>query len=754
MLSRLKFLQCLYRRASGYIELRFLKSGRRAFISLGQDWGSVDKEITNQLSINKNQDVYFGVATRDKRGGALENIVSIPCVWAEVDFKDIPLIEARKCVNRLKVKPSCITHTGGGIHLYFFLDKPVALKRGNDIRKVNEWLAWELGNGKLDNISDIPRILRLPDTRNLKYPDKPLCKIRLLKDDVRYTLDELLEMIPPEGTENGSSLVISAKKPLQELYSNVGVGKRHDSMTRMVGAWIKTGVETEECLMMANIANSQYRPPLPAEEILSIVQGIKAKDEKKKEIATEFKLFNPTDMGNAKRVAEKCKGVIRFVPEWKKWLVWNQLSGIWQVDMDGIVVRIVKALPSIIKEEINHISETTLRPANKATQERLDKKVKRYTAWKTSSESARTISDAEKLLRTEPGVPLMAKILDTDKMIFNCTNGTVNLKNGELVGHNKDNLITKIVEVEYDEGAECPQWIRFLDKIMGEDKDIVDFLKRAVGYSMTGDITERCIFLLHGVGSNGKSTFINTINSLLGDYGQAASFTSFISKKNNYIPNDIARMQGKRFISSIESEEGTQFSEALIKQLTGGDIITARFLHGEFFDFKPQFKLWLAANHKPTITGTDNAIWTRIKLIPFDVVIPEYEQDKHLTDKLRKEIPGILNWAIEGCLEWQKCGLSVPEGVSLATQDYREEMDVIGCFIKEQCIVNPMVKVGSHELFKEYKVWCEESREKSLTQNKFGRKMTERGFKTNRSDSGRFRIGIGLKMGGQGETSF
>ena len=421
--------------------------------------------------------------------------------------------------------------------------------------------------------------------------------------------------------------------------------------------------------------------------------------------------------------------------------------------MDGIVVRIVKALPSMIKDEIKHMGGIPM-ATNEEAQEKFDKKIKRYTSWKSTSEGARAISDAEKLLRTEPGVPLVAQVLDTDKMVFNCINGSIDLKSGKLETHNKDNLITKIVEITYDKNAECPKWLSFLDRIMEGNEDIIEFLKRAVGYSMTGDTTERAMFFLHGVGSNGKSTFINTISNIMGDYGQTASFMSFISKKNTYIPNDIARMQGKRFISSLEGEEEAQLSEALIKQLTGKDTITARFLRAEFFDFKPQFKLWLAGNHKPTIKGTDKAIWDRIKLVPFDVIIPEAEQDKYLGDKLEKELPGILNWAVEGCLEWQKCGLRVPEGVTLATQDYREEMDVIGCFIKEQCIVDPMVKTGSHELFKEYKIWCEESREKSLTQNRFGRKMTERGFKTNRSDWGRFRIGIGLKMGGQGEVNF
>lgn len=354
------------------------------------------------------------------------------------------------------------------------------------------------------------------------------------------------------------------------------------------------------------------------------------------------------------------------------------------------------------------------------------------------------------MLRTEPGVPLMAKILDTDKMVFNCVNGTVNLKNGEFMPHSKDNLITKIVEITYDKNADCPKWLSFLDKIMEENEDIIGFLKRAVGYSLTGRISERCIFLMYGSGDNGKSTFISTINYLLGDYGQTASFDSFISKKNTYIPNDIARMQGRRFISSIEGEEERRFSEALIKQLTGGDIITARFLHGEFFEFRPQFKLWLATNHKPTITGTDNAIWNRIKLIPFSIVIPKHEQIGDFDAELKPELPGILNWAIEGCLDWQKEGLKIPESVAFATQDYREEMDILGIYIKEQCIINPMVSVSSHDLFKDYKIWCEDSREKPLTQNKFGRKNDGTGVQIEQIGNKSVEKGYWIEAGGRG----
>jgi len=231
---------------------------------------------------------------------------------------------------------------------------------------------------------------------------------------------------------------------------------------------------------------------------------------------------------------------------------------------------------------------------------------------------------------------------------------------------------------------------------------------------------------------------------LLGDYAQTASFDSFLIKKYNTISNDVARMQGRRFISAVEAEGERRLAEVLIKQLTGGDTITARFLFGEYFEFQPQFKLWLAANHKPTIKGTDHAIWRRIKLIPFNVTIPDKEQDKKLTEKLNGELSGILKWIVQGCLEWQKGGLQTPDEVRAATNDYRNEMDEVGTFLEECCIMQPNVKVNPTDMYDAYKKWCEDTGETVLSQRAFGTRLTERGLNPTQSGGKRFRHGVGL----------
>lgn len=248
-------------------------------------------------------------------------------------------------------------------------------------------------------------------------------------------------------------------------------------------------------------------------------------------------------------------------------------------------------------------------------------------------------------------------------------------------------------------------------------------------------------------GANGKSTFLKLVSSLLGDYAQTASFDTFLIQKNdNGTRNDIARMLGKRFISSIEGEQGKRLAETLVKSLTGGDTITARFLFAEFFDFQPTHKIWLAANHKPNIKGTDHAIWRRIKLIPFNITIPDDRQDKHLEEKLRAELPGILAWAVRGCLEWQRIGLQTPDEIIKATNFYRDEMDVIGNFLKDRCLISSdkAVKTPTSTLYEAYKDWCSTNNEFALDNRRLGRSLSDRGYISSKSGGKNCWFGIGI----------
>jgi putative DNA primase/helicase len=322
--------------------------------------------------------------------------------------------------------------------------------------------------------------------------------------------------------------------------------------------------------------------------------------------------------------------------------------------------------------------------------------------------------------------PISPDDLDADPWLFNTANGTIDLRTGILRGHRREDLITKLAPVEHNPAATAPAWEHFLQRVL-PGEDLRGFVQRATGYSATGNTSEQCMFINHGTGANGKSTFQETISAALGDYAMRTPTEMLLAKRSDGVPNDIARLKGSRFVSASETEEGRRLAESRIKDLTGQDTITARFMRAEWFDFEPVHKLWLSTNHKPEIRGTDQAIWRRIRLVPWTVVIPPAEQDKKLPEKLRAELPGVLAWIVQGCLEWRRKGLQAPEEVRRATVEYRAEMDVVGAFLAECCAIAPERDVSAADLYKAYGEWCKDTGETQVKQRRFGGQLTERG---------------------------
>jgi putative DNA primase/helicase len=281
-------------------------------------------------------------------------------------------------------------------------------------------------------------------------------------------------------------------------------------------------------------------------------------------------------------------------------------------------------------------------------------------------------------------------------------------------------MITKIANVAYDPQADCPLWKQFIRQIMNFNTELIDFLQTAAGWAMTGDTSEQVMFILFGSGANGKSTFLNTLQYILRDYAATAQSEIFMKQFGDKTTNDLARLRGTRFVVTAEAEQGSRLSESLIKQITGNDKITARFLYGETFTFAPTFKIFMATNHKPVIKGTDYGIWRRIRLIPFTTTIEADKQDKYLERKLRGEASGIFNWLIEGALRWRDEGLKTPAAVLNATDEYKGEMDVMGNFIRERCVQNPAARIRIGELFKAYHDWCDERNEHAFSERFFG----------------------------------
>ena len=444
-----------------------------------------------------------------------------------------------------------------------------------------------------------------------------------------------------------------------------------------------------------------------------------------------------TDLGNAERFVEQHGDEIRFCHRWRSWLVWDGTR--WRQDESGEVERRAKSTVRQFYAQASRTDDDDLRKA--------------IVTWARSSESRNRLAAMMELAKSESKIPVSPNDLDSNGWLLNCANGTIDLRTGELLPNRREDLCTKIVPVEYDPDAQCPMFKEFLRRILKNNSELIKFLQRAFGYALTGSTIEQVLFIFWGLGANGKSTFLEVWREVLGDYGRTADAALLMHKTSDGVRNDVARLAGARFVSTSETEAGRHMAETLVKQLTGGDKVAARFLYSEFFEFDAQFKLFLSTNHKPVIRGTDNAIWRRIRLIPFEVTIPEEQQDRELPGKLRTELPGILAWAVRGCQRWQKYGLGQPEKISAATEAYRAEMDVFGAFLKDRCVSRADARVATGQLYTAYKKWCDDTGERPLSQQKLGGVLADRNFLPFRKSKTRGWIGLELRDMGDGSDA-
>lgn len=438
-----------------------------------------------------------------------------------------------------------------------------------------------------------------------------------------------------------------------------------------------------------------------------------------------------TDLGNAERLAIAHGQDLRFCRDWNKWLVWD--GNRWAVDRENQVQQMAKDTVRRIYLEAVECNDSDQR--------------KKIAEHAESSEREPAIRALITLAQGE--LPILPERLDADPWMLTVRNGTVDLRTGKLLPARREDYITKTAAVRYDSEARCPTFMQFINKILLGNENLISFVQRAVGYSLTGKVTERCLFILHGIGRNGKSTLLEVLQAMLDEYAlRTPTETLMVRYGGSEIPNDIARLKGARFVSASESEEGQRLAEAKIKDLTGGDTVSARFMRGEFFDFRPEFKLWLATNHRPVIRGTDNAIWDRIRLIPFEYRVPEEEQDPDLPEKLKAELDGIFQWALEGCLAWLTNGLGKPAEIVQAVSEYRGEMDVLGQFLDDCCELEPYLETPVKDLYQEYRKWCEINAEKMISRKRFSQRLLERGLEPTRDKTTRYFRGIGIRADG------
>jgi len=438
--------------------------------------------------------------------------------------------------------------------------------------------------------------------------------------------------------------------------------------------------------------------------------------------------YHLTDLGNSERLVARHGLRLRYCYAWSKWLVYE--GGYWRDDLPNMVVTLAK--------------ETVRAIYHEAAEEEDDKARQALVAWAKASESHSRLTAMVAL--TQSALPINHGDLDPDPWLLNCTNGTIDLRTGSLREHRAGDWITKQAPVAYDPAARCPTWHAFLTSVLAGNQDMATFLQRVAGYSATGSVREQCLFFLHGSGSNGKSTLLRTLQTVLGAYAMQAKSELLLAKKDADHPTEVADLFNKRLVVTIEVEDGRRFAEALLKQLTGGDRIRARRMREDHWEFDPTHKILLAANHRPVIRGTDHAVWRRIHLIPFEVTIPDAKQDKDLADKLRQELPGILSWLVAGCLDWQRGGLRVPDAVRNATEDYRSQMDVVAQHLADCCECGPRFVEKAGDLYRSYGAYCEANGERTvLSQRRYGESLTERGFAPDRG-AGNVHIRRGLRL--------
>jgi putative DNA primase/helicase len=499
---------------------------------------------------------------------------------------------------------------------------------------------------------------------------------------------------------------------------------RNNMLTSLAGSMRRKGMSEAAINAALQVENTaRCDPPLDKSEVNAIACSIM-----RYAPSTSEKIWKSlNDIGNADRLGRRHVGEILYVCG-LGWHIWNGL--LWCRDAVGKIKELAKQVArNIYNESANSSGDALLSDIAKHAK---------------ASHQAPRLNAMIELAATLPELVKTTAQLDSHDMLLGVANGVIDLRTGKLRPVDREQFMTRHSGVSFDAKATCPQFLTFIDQITATDKSLAQYLQRVVGYALTGATSEQCLFFLYGSGANGKSTFLNVVLDLLGgDLARQTPSETLMAKRSSQT-NDLARLQSVRVVIATEVESGAHLAESQIKQMTGGDKIPARFHYQEFFEFYPKFKLFIAGNHKPVVTGRDIGIWRRIRLIPFEVSIPKAQRDQNLQAKLRAELPGILNWAIKGCKDWKKNGLGEPRIVTQAVADYKEEMDVVGQWMKDCCVLGRALECRAIDAYRSYKSWAEENGYRPMASASFGRDFVIRFTRVPRND-GNYYIGVSPK---------
>ncbi|MEM2567414.1 MAG: phage/plasmid primase, P4 family [Candidatus Bathyarchaeia archaeon] len=719
-------------------------------------WDEVERVFTQAIA--KYGDINIGLLCGRPHGDLIVLDIDDPdrfrdfCNRKELTLPKTPIVKTRK-----------------GYHVYFRYPDGLNVTRINRVSDIGVEL-----RGDNHYVVAPPSVV---DGKTYQFVSRngELCDLSVPLADIPATLlDELMKPTPartqPVPSTNGSHLTPEAVATVKTLLSpHWTAGSRHDLSLYLAGWLAKEGYAYDEVegliLEVADAAGDDevkdrlqavrdtYNKALNGNEVkgwqglaekldnavLAALRGLLSKKVQPNGDATFDRPEKPTtDLGNAERLVRLYGDRIKFVPQWG-WLVWDGRR--WVRDKGNVMV--TKFAEETVKTIYQEAAEAT------DPNERV-----KLAKWAIASENRQRIYAmielAAPMLRDE------AENFDRDPYLLNCLNGVLDLRTGELKPHDPELRLTKLCPVNYDPDADAPTWLKFLSDIFCGDQDLVAYVQRALGYSLTGDVCEDVMFICWGSGSNGKTTLFKVVSEILGDYAKSIAPDALLrkSQQSDSHPTTIADLCGVRLAIAQETDEGRHLAAARVKGLTGRDKIKARFMRQDYFEFNPTHKIWLATNYKLVITDTTYAMWRRIQLIPFRAFFDETRRDKHMTEKLLAEREGILAWLVQGCLEWQKQGLNPPKVVREATEEYRSEMDKIQAYLEACCIYDPNAVTPFAELYDSYVSWCKENDEEPLGKRAFGNRLSEKGFekvKVKGEIAGR--RGLKLKDDGDDEPS-
>jgi putative DNA primase/helicase len=589
-----------------------------------------------------------------------------------------------------------MVHTAsGGLHYYFGYPKGSGIKR----------VMTGLGDG-LEGLGDgyiLAPPSRLADGSVYTWADGLCLFDTLLADTPAWLVDRL--RAPEAG---------KARPARGYDLSAIGPGSRNVDLASLAGTLRARGLDAETIAVTLHAHNDKQAEPLPESEIETIAASIGGK------AARSFlATLHHTEDAYAKRMALLHGEEIRYVELVNRWIEWDGQR--WAVD---------ESKNARMQGRAKAMLAATYLAAGSITGKEQKEQIELQDAFRKAvrgKENKRAIDALIDLTRSEPGIRIRPDDLDSDPMLFNAANGTIDLNTGRLLPHDPKGLITKLSPVAFDPEAACPLWDMFIGQVFDGNAALIAYVRRALGYLLTGDTSEQDFWIAYGGGANGKSTLFNTVLRVLGDYGTATPFTTFDAETQSKYGNDIAALKGQRFVFASEAERERNLAEARVKLVTGQDAISCRFLFGEYFQYVPQFKVWLAVNHKPNIRGVDRGIWRRLKLVHFAINF-EDTLDTHLPETLAGELPGILNWLLAGLADWRKIGMDEPECVKAATDDYRIENDVLGQWIEQKCEIGPDYSANATVLYRDYKAWLTENDNDKypLSAKTFGIQLGER----------------------------